>query len=565
MNRINKVSQLQDTSTIDVYFLTIVMLFFGSLIIRLVAAAKLPLNAFESALLMNNPGGLAAWENPISLIESVLIKTTYLVFGQTQLGARLWPALAGSILVTIPLYLKEMLGKKLSLILGLLLAIEPFLLANSLQVGSNIFAILGLTIFLAALVKVDKPLTMIGALILLLSGRGLFPSLVLITILYLFHRNIHALYRIRFEKADIKNIGYSSRIQLAGAVFIAALVVSLLKIDLSSLLATISAYFPQTINPYFRHATNKGLPVVLLSYAPLIISIFVIFCFRYLTRTKTFVMILLIAVIALSLWIIIMPDKNYLDLVWVTLPMLIGCAYYLSELLVQENNPSGLVMFLISIILIISLFGSFSQFIYQGRYGLSQGNSLITMVIIIFLLIFFYFAFLAFGSDTQFLRVTGLSLLVVVSVMQISFSFRAAGFTRNVSHELLLSGAIADADIVMRTVEIRSIARQSVDNNVQIGVEAGLSPQLGWILKNENVYLFPSGASGPLSLDIVLTKENTIQINRKYVGQSMTADVYPKWIETPISSLFDYDYWSWLFFRNSNIVKATHHIWYAMD
>ncbi len=565
MDRKNFTSDHHGKSRMDVGDSVIVLLFLGSLFMRMIAASKLPLNAFESALLMDNSGIAIAWENPISLIESILIKITYLIFGQTQFGARVWPALAGSLLALIPLYLKQILGKKLSRVLALLFVIEPFLLANSLQIGSNIFTILGLSLTFAALVKNDRLLTFIGGWILLLSGRGLLPALVLIAVLYLYDRNSDTFSIYKTENADFKIYGFKLRFQHWVAIVLAVLIFSFLKIDFSSILSSLSAFFPQTPILYFQRANLLGLPVVLISYAPLYFSLFLIFCFRFYEKTKGLVLVLLISVITLSFWIVLMPGKNYLDLVWLTLPMLIGSAYYLSELSVKELNPNAIVKLLISSILIISFMVSFSQFIYQGRYRLSQVNSLINVITILFLFIIIYFAFLAFGSGREYVQAFGIALLFVGFVLQAVFAFRAGGFPPNVSQELLWSGAIADDDIVKRTLDMRSDTSGFVDNDMLIGVEYGLSPQLAWFLKDEKVSAFPAGTAGPIPLDIVFTQENTIQLNGKYVGQTLNADVFPKWIETPVRSLFDYDYWSWLIFRNANMEKVIHHIWYAME
>lgn len=565
MNHNHQISNKKDKSSIDMFDFMIALLFFGSLLMRLVAASKLPLNAYESALLIGNPGKATVWENPISLIESILIKPTYFMVGQSQFGARVWPAMAGSMLMLIPLYIKEVLGKKMSMVLALLLMIEPFLLGNSLQVGGHIFAILGLSLIISAWLRNNIALTIIGGSILFLSGRGLFPALLIIAMLYFLNRKFQPFFSPKSGNNNTGNLKVDPRLGFTVAIVFTILFISYLKIDLSALFSSLSAFIPQTTKIYFRQAEIPGLPVVFLSYAPLSFALFIIFCYRFRNKEKTLVLILLILVATLSLWAAITPAKNYSDLVWVTLPMLIGSAYYLSNFSVPDCKSSWMIMLLISIILTISLLVSFSQFIYHGRYRISQGNSVINMITILFLFIFVYFTYLTFGSGRRFLRATGMSILIIGFVFQATSTFRAGGISSDVSQELLWSGAIADADIVTRTVDMRSNSNRYVGEEMQIGLEKGLSPQLMWILKDENISSFPAGISGPLPLDIVITKENSIQLFGKYVGQSLTVDAYPKWIETPLNSLFDYDYWSWLIFRNSNLEKVTHHIWYAME
>gem|GEM_PF-6580950 len=542
-----------------------ILLIAFAFLFRLIATAKIPLNAFESSLLLGLGDKAEIGADLLSPIESILIRATFSLFGFSDFGARVWPIIAGVVLVAVPYILRDSLGNKTSLIVSLFLAIEPFTMVNSLQIGSNIFSILALAVLISGVYKHNPSLTIMGLLILVLSGRGLFISLLLLIVLVLLTRkkaDLTYLFKRKSESKHAKRIaGYS----LLGMLALFFLVIFVGENDLASVMAAYALYFSRLPLRYFNPASLSGMLVVLVSYAPIYIGLFLFYVILSgKKRAGLLAGLSLLAGTAL-LWLLVLPYKTYLDLVWVILPLIFGVAYFASKSPELHWDKRMVIMLIILLIISISLTLSFAQFIYQGRYGLSQVNPLINMITMLLAFGFAFVAYSSFGFGRQYLRVSGFTVGIVLFLIQSAFSLRAAGITQDVNSELLWSGALSEVGIVERIIDDLTATKQFVEEKVAIGIERGTSPQLFWVLRDYSPEIIQPGTTGPSSLEIVITDAEQITLDRKYAGQLFSVDTKPKWIETPVFSLLDYDYWSWLIFRDSQITKTTHTLWYAPD
>ena len=312
--------------------------------------------------------------------------------------------------------------------------------------------------------------------------------------------------------------------------------------------------------------SNFALPILFLSYSPTLLFFFGAFTFPKNADLKKIQLGLVTLSLLLFTLLLFSPGKNGLDLVWVVLPLLVGAALFVNSVL-HRMKPGfrDPVVLVVLIVVLISLILSFTQLIYQGWYGLSQVNALINISTMAFMLVFGYLAFLFFGDGERFLKVLGLASTILLVCIQISFSMRAIGITRDINAELLWSGSMADSQTLQSIVHSRVLSREFTDDRIEIAIENHLSPELFWIMRDIDVISMPKNTSGPLAVDLIITEDAPLQISGSFVGQPFAASVTPKWIEQPIRSIFDYDYWSWLIFRISNKTTTTNTIWYAMD
>ena len=558
-------SKLEDKGKFNLGGLMHIALFIIALGLRIVASARIPLNANESSMLLQIPGNINGTESPLSLIESLLIRFTFFLFGQSRFGARIWTILPGSLIVLLPYFIRNKIGKKLSLIIAVLVSLEPFLLTNSLQIGSNIWAILGLSVFLIGLINNCRWLSVVSAVIILLSGRGLLPSLIMLGGIVIIDR-----YLLKNELliGIIKNYILNTSIPWFSVAVISSLFLSAAIItgtDLSGIASTVSAYFPLHSHAYIRTASLGGLPVILISYAPLFVLLFLAYVVRFRIREKKVVIILGSLVVFSIAWLALMPQKMYFDLVWLSMPMIVGSALYLNNIHFETRKASDLGKFSVVLVLIASVFVSLMQFIYQGQQGLLQTNALLNILTLVLLVGFAFAAFLSFGEGRHFLRMSRVSLLVILLIVQVSFSLRASGFSREIHAELLWSGSIMDSQLFNNIVDGRANMKQFVDAKIMIGVEKGVSPQISWELRDFAISYIDEALYGPIPFRMVFTRLPEIDFRGDYIGQTIIVDRLPKWVESPMSSLLDYDYWSWLFFRKSINETTQNYFWYALD
>lgn len=556
---------MEDEGKFNLAGLMHVALFVLALGLRIAASSRIPLNANESSMLLQIPGNINGTESPLSLIESLLIRFTFFLFGQSRFGARIWTIFPGSLIVLLPYFIRNKIGQKLSLIIAVMVSLEPFLLANSLQIGGNIWAILGLSVFLIGLINNYRWLSVVAAVTILLSGRGLLPSLIMLGGLVVIDR-----YLLKNELLIGINKNYDSRssikwfsIAVVSSLFLSAAIIT--GTDLTGIASMFSAYFPLHSHAYIRTASLGGLPVILISYAPLFVVLFLAYVIRFRIREKKVVIILGSLVIFFVAWLALMPQKMYFDLVWLSLLMIVGSALCLNNIHFETRKASDLGKFSVVLVLIASVFVSFMQFIYQGQQGLLQTNALLNILTLILMVGFIFAAFLSFGQGRHFLSMFGISLLIILLIMQVSFSLRASGFSREIHSELLWSGSIMDSELFKNIVDDRANMKQFVDEKIMIGAEKGVSPQISWELRDFAISYIDEGLSGPIPFKMVFTRLPEIDFRGDYIGQTIIVDGLPKWVESPMSSLFDYDYWSWLFFRKSINETTQNYFWYALD
>ncbi len=552
-----------EISVRDLVFILIVLI---AVTIRMISAWTTPVNAYEAAILntINSRGSTAIHRG--SLLEMMLIKSAFILFGPSKMGARLWPVLAGSGLVLITYILRNKIGWKLAFIFGILFAFEPFMLANSTQIGSNIFGIFGLACLIAAIVVKNKAFLSAGLVIILFSGRGLLPvSIALAAIcvpLVMWDKKLleHKLQFLKgLKKKELLQWGLSSVIGISIVVFIFGL-------DLGSVLSSFSTYYPKLQPDFFRYAPISGLPVVLLSYSPLVFFVFIT-AFRTSWKTeRKFAAVSLLLILSMSFWLVTAPGRNYLDLVWVVIPMMVICGKFIGDLsLPSQWRFADTIILLITLVMQISLLLSISEFVQLGRNGLSQGGALINMVTVIFLFVASFFILRSIDVELKIIKGIRVAILVALMLIQAAFIFRSGGFSGHGAQEVLLSGSIADIVGIKKTIEQQQKTKEMVDETLTIGIAELLSPQLNWILRGHELSTFSEASQGVSSYQIAITGHGEIQFSRKYIGQEFTVDAYPKWLRSPIKSVFDYDYWSWLIFRISPLLKVHNYIWIAMD
>ena len=149
-------------------------------ILRFVNLGSLPLTDFESNWALQSlhvAEGLkpAIGANPAYVH---LTAALFFVFGATNFLARFLPALAGGLLVLIPILFRERIGHIASLLLAFFLACDPGMLSLSRLAGSSILAITTVTFTAAFWLTGRRTAAAICAALALLSGPGAWLGLV---------------------------------------------------------------------------------------------------------------------------------------------------------------------------------------------------------------------------------------------------------------------------------------------------------------------------------------------------------------------------------------------------
>jgi len=212
--------------------------------------------------------------------------------------------------------------------------------------------------------------------------------------------------------------------------------------------------------------------------------------------------------------------------------------------------------------MLIALSINISSYLYQGYTGLSQFQTLISMITIMILIT----AFVIFLTYQYNIKHSFISLinaaLILLFVVQVGFSFRANGLSGSQYSEILWAGDIFDKEIIQTQIESKKQTREFANDGIRIGLINLQDPGILWELRNYDVNSYKNFPKSNDKFDILISQTDFLNGTlEKYFGQEFIVNAFPKWTLEPIKSLWLYDYWSWLIFRKSPMQKSFNYIW----
>ena len=549
------------------YHLLFVIFFFTAVVIRFFASHNLPINSYEAPILLNITDYLPSYPEGISIIQSLLIKASFFVFGESDLAARIWSIIAGSLLVFSPLYHTDRLSAKSAIALSFFITIDPFMISNSIQIGSNIFAIFALANMIGSIWKNRNIASVIFSIILLSSGRGLFFSLALCAALFALNHDFKAkvegifFYLIEIWKKKIQN----SR-NLKYCVFIIALffVFALFRIDISVILADFFHIFSSYFGDQVRSSTIFLYPIILFSYFPLLSLSTILILITYWKTEKGLLRFILIWILFIFISLSINHYYKSFDLIWISYPVLIFTAFIIQEIIenihINKNiEPLGLLILVIGF---ISFSINFITLIYQGVSGFLQNSTLLSLISTIVIIISFgIFITLQFGIK-QSVHIIEFSVFVLLIVIQIGISSKVIGLAGSSYSELLWAGNIPDTAQLQKQIEIKKQTKEFSSDEIKIGLLKYTQPSIIWDIHSFNVEQFSGSVFPKEKVDILISKtEISKDTPYRYYGQKIIENAFPSWTNEPFKNLFYSDYWSWVTTRRSKMDKSFYYIY----
>jgi hypothetical protein len=514
------------------------------------------------AVLAGQPGGL--------LIGGAL----FFLFGSTNFVARLWPALAGGLLVLAPLGLRRWLGPRPALILAFILALDPGLVALSRQVGSPLPAV---TFSLLALGfwQARKPVWAgISAGLALLGGpqvwNGLLGVGVAFGIIWLFGWRRPA--PLEGESQPEAEAQPASRFRwgaagLALAITLAAVgtLFWLVPEGLSALGASLSAYLKTWI-------AGSGFPVgpLFLAFAAdelLFIALAVwglVSAFRLRSRLEAALGIWFVAALALA----ILPAGRQIEsLGWVLLPLLGLAARGVAAIRFsgQEHDRIPTWIYTLGVASLLGfIWLSFTAALlaYQQsdpkilENSLRIGGGIVLLASATFLV--------AWGWSVH-VGVQGAlrGLLLALAIFQVSAATAAAGWRLTPPAELWNSapGPQAVQDLG-ETVQDLSRWRTGDRHTIDLVVLGENAPSLTWYLRDMTAAQSALQLAQMASPSLVITpqQDQPPLLAASYRGQALTWNVSPDW-----ASMDALAWLKWAVFRDAPLHQDAIILWARSD
>ena len=553
----------QPKTELNLFHSVFIGLFILALIIRIYGASVINISNSEAEILLSITDIKSS--DLSSFLYDLILKALLFIGIKGTLGLRLINAVAGSIIVFLPMLFYKETGKKTAILASVFFAFDPFSIANSIVFTGSAITIVFAGLFLESFVH-KRDYFFLSILILLLGhGRGLGYFLtisfyVLMILIILDYRGV-----LNHIKLLIKGITFNNKyLLIAGLLIFITIILSVVAGSPISNTTSDLVIFTLGLGKNFQIGNYPIVyPFALFSYVPLAIIASLIFLIKKPTKEiKTNKLIYLWTLLAFSV-IAFYPRHQIIDLVWVSLPLWFITAKLVSNYLPEKsfslkaNLPFFAVLLatgLNSVLNVITL-------VYRAAWGMGINNVLLaSLLILIFIIILLlYRAYTVSISNT--ISIFFLVIFIYIGLLQLSISARTIGTTHRAENEILWNGYFEDQDIVKKIITTTKTSVYGTSGNLNIMIDGQITPSILWALNNGSSFYQKSFTLDTNPEVIVSTKGTISLVNGSYRGEEFISNSYPIWTWDPVVSFISTDFWNWFFFRNNQQYKEYNSIW----
>lgn len=475
-----------------------------------------PLNNGEASLALNalRIAGGSAGEVGAHPLYLTLTAGLFYVLGATDWLARFVPALAGTLLVTVPWLLRKKLGERVALVLALLLAFDPGLVSASVQAGTSIITAAGLGVLAAGFFRRQAWLAGLGGAVLLLGGPLALPGML----------GLGLALAVAGIPEDLRAGGeFYRRVGLwaAACFFILGTMGLLVPEGLAAWGNSLTDWFAGlTRAPEQSLLTSLA---VFTAYELLIMGFAIAAAISGLLAGDGKVRFLAIWSLASLLSAALHPALAMDSFVWVILPLALLAAQMIAKLLTVERTELGVQVSqtLISglvLLLLLNLLNAWRAVPGQQSPLLNPATILAGAALILVLETFL----VAWGwSPFPALRGLGWGFGLVAGVVFLSASFHASGAAGNLQNEVWRQGeTLTGAGTVMTTLGQQERWRPNPRIPAQVRLAALDSPAMEWQLRRWPDVQAELALTPDVQADFLLTNADTDPLwQEKYTGQ----------------------------------------------
>jgi len=518
----------------DALWAVIILLAFG---LRLIALDHLPLGEYESSW------ALQAWHIANGTPDILLDQPGYVLF--TSFGffllnasnwlARLVPGIMGSLLIFVPFLLREKLGRKEALLVGLFLALDPFQVSAARTAGGSSWAVASLMLA-AAFVYLKKPVAAgIFSGLCLLGGSWVWPGLLGLGLAFLwkwFSTKREVTEITTAQPFETRKYLITVGITLVSAGTLLAFVPQ----GLSAAAQSVVQYFQQ-----WGHVSNEpllqGLQVLftsLITYSPLVVVFGLIGLFSRLFKNQSPDRFFCFWWLAAMILVLIYPDQNPDQLVWTTLPLAVLAARQILRMVPDFSTMAAVKVgfSLLLIVLVVFAFLSFYWLLQNVFPGTAEEQLRTVGMVGAIALIILVSACLAWGWGWSCLW-SGwyLAVVALLGLTSIAMSWRSAGLGTYPEAEMLRSDAyFTDSDLLSETIDTISTMVLGNPDSLDIVVIGLDDPSIEWLLRTRFNVVFTDQMGVVSEPPIMIVPEDTqVASVSGYRGQDFILRSQPVW------------------------------------
>lgn len=557
--------------------------FLSALGMRLFQLGAAPLTDFESGWALQALGIAHGEVAALGAQPAYILLTSQLlsIFGDTNFLARLFPALAGSLLVWLPFFFRRWMGDsswlhRAGLVMAFGLAIDPGLVSLSRQVGSLMPALAFTLLALACLQNRHMVWTGVFAGLALLSGLAFLQGLLIIMLSWGFFRLAERQFAQTQPDEDIaepsvepissRSIGVTLS-ALGGTLLVAGALFLRLPQGLGALADTIPAYLNIWV-------TASGIPMLRLSvslmvYQPLVLIFGIIGAVRALfgawdnQHTRQLMLGLIIWTVVAFLLPLLYAGRQVGDMAWALIPLWALAAIEISRsLLADEDAVTRSVAAGLGLLLFVLAVLGWIKLLSIGRY---QENLQVYWVIIIGALLLGFIALLLVAAtwSTLAARLGVVWALCIVLGLQLFSNTWGMVIVRQHGAQELWTHPPTTGQANQLGVTLSDLSSWNTGLKDQLEIAALVdSPALKWELRRFPNARFETALSSNESPTVVITLKGSEEpsLAEKYRGQDFAWRLYPGW-----QGVLPPNFINWLAFRQAPLDQDQIILWAKAD
>jgi hypothetical protein len=544
------------------------VIFFLALAARLLQLGQNPLSDAEADLALRALA-LARGETVSYGAQSAYVVLTgvlFYLFQSSAFLARLLPAVFGSLLVGMPFFLREQLGRKVGLVFALFLAIDPALVAASRQADSLMITVASLLLFAVFLSRKQAVWAGIFLALAVLSGPDLWPGLLALT-------GAGVWLRLRKKRVDevldvpgyqgMRGFVWKKTLAWFAACFLLTGTLFFIAPEgIGGAVASLPVYFGG-----WARASAVSLQrvfIALLAYEALGL-IFGLWGMAAIGKHGNDVDRFLRNWVLLGLLLIVAyPARQEIDLVWVMIPLLGLGARVVTRWLESKPEPRWIaylltaaitVLFVLTWTNVVSM--SLPVFV-EAELQLRYIRLAATVAVIAMLVLLVGWGWSPSAAKSGFVWGVG----VIVLLFTFSASWHAAGMGPHPEAELWLTGPYAaDADLIEKTIGDLSAQYTGERTRGEVTVLGVRSQSLQWILRDVGKARFVDTLPNDALPAIIITPaQQELGLAAAYTGQDFILQQSPAW-----SLLLRPEWMGWVNFREVVLQKNRVVLWARSD
>ncbi|KUK46608.1 MAG: putative membrane protein [Anaerolinea thermophila] len=496
------------------------------------------------------------------------------LFGESNFASRLLPAIAGSLLVLLPLIMDSYLDKKTGMVVAGCLALDPILIQVSRSADATMIAVVLILFMVAFALKQDYKTTVILFMFGLLCGPTFWLGIFLLICSYGITRHFAKKKNQDFEWIMPKECSFVKE-KNAHSV---GIIVLITWVAISTHFFTVPAGFLSPVQSFATLLTGRWQPTTgnsipsgikligLLLYAAFGICLSIAAMIRRKSNLSVN-QIFYIVGFGIAVIILLLPGMPFMQSVWSIIPvwfLAAGEIIHLAENAFIERKH----------ILIPTLVGAVIL-IYLGlqtvriRYLLSVGMNFqenIYLLIVPLLLIFVFILLYAYGwSGTLAKQVLAILFLACGCFGLWRNANRAANLTGTAEYELIQQGYfVHNAEILQHEIEQYRVTHGAFPEDIDIGLTSSdREKSLEWLLRDYNVVPFSEISNKNVdNFDIVITQGEKIQEYTGFYKQSLALVSNVKIFKGDYSGFLPKEILEWMIYRRGTLELQNYTLWF---